>query len=129
VRIVALAVALPLAAFVLFACTGGSTSPTPFPPLATATPTAVASATPVGEFITIDRPDANETVDVPIHASGTADVFEAALIVEAQDMSGHTLCVRHIMATSGTGTPGTGRRPWPSGRPVRLRRRCSGRTR
>ncbi len=106
-RIIASTVELLTAAFVLFGCGGSSASRTPTPPASTPTPTALASPTPTGTFVRINEPSENATVDVPIHATGAADVFEAALIVDVQDASGRTLCVRHIMATSGTGTPGT----------------------
>ncbi|MDJ0333930.1 Gmad2 immunoglobulin-like domain-containing protein [Salinibacterium sp. G-O1] len=39
--------------------------------------------------------------------SGTSNTFEAALTIDAIGASDETLCVRHIMATSGSGTPGT----------------------
>ena len=80
---------------------------------AVATPSAVttaqpaASPTPTGDFITIDEPAASATVWTPFVMSGEADVFEAALTVDVLDVAGATLCVRHIMASSGTGTPGT----------------------
>lgn len=74
---------------------------------ATAT-TVVGSPTAVaGDFIRIDEPPAGASVGTPIEVRGTADVFEAALTLDALDAAGATLCERHIMATSGTGTPGT----------------------
>lgn len=44
---------------------------------------------------------------MPFTASGTANTFEAALTVDVIDEVGDQLCVRNIMATSGSGTPGT----------------------
>jgi hypothetical protein len=66
-----------------------------------------ASPTPVGAFITILEPGEDAKVSAPFRISGAADVFEAALTVDLIDAADRTLCVRHIMATSGTGTPGT----------------------
>jgi len=99
-------VAATMATLSLAACNGGSAplKPTPEP---TATPATLASPTPAGAFVTIDEPLGGAIVAVPIHVSGEADVFEAALTVDVVDASGTTLCIRHIMATSGTGTPGT----------------------
>ena len=57
--------------------------------------------------ITIDSPVEGATVAVPFIASGTADTFEATLTIDAIDESGFTLCVRHLTATSGSGTRGT----------------------
>jgi hypothetical protein len=72
-------------------------SPTSGAPGATATPAEDAA-------ITIELPPA---VQVPFDVSGEANVFEAALTVDAQDSAGEPLCIRHAMATSGSGTPGT----------------------
>jgi hypothetical protein len=73
---------------------------------ATGTPGAAApTSTPAGDAaITIELPPA---VQVPFDVTGEANVFEAALTVDALDSSGEELCVRHTMATSGSGTPGT----------------------
>lgn len=89
------------------ACDDGSEEARPTPTAAAATPTRVASPTPAGAFITIDMPGMGTTASVPFAMSGGADVFEAALTVDVLDAAEKTLCVRHIMATSGTGTPGT----------------------
>lgn len=83
---------------------GGEATPTT---AAAATATAPASPTPAGVGITIDEPGNGVTVSVPFTMSGAADVFEAALTVDVLGATNQTLCVRHIMATSGTGTPGT----------------------
>ena len=81
-----------------------STAPTGGSDTATATP----SGTPTsGPAITIDSPVADSPVTVPVTARGTADTFEAALVIDLLDEDGQTLCVRHITATSGSGTPGT----------------------
>lgn len=79
----------------------------PSPTAAAPTATVAVSPTPAGAFITIDKPAAGATASVPFTMSGGADVFEAALTVDVLDSADKTLCVRHIMATSGTGTPGT----------------------
>lgn len=90
------------------ACGDDREKATPTPSAAAgATATVVASPTPAGAFITIDEPGEGATASVPFTMSGAADVFEAALTVDVLDSGGETLCVRHIMATSGTGTPGT----------------------
>lgn len=57
-------------------------------------------------MISIDVPRAAATVQIPVEMSGTANTFEAALTVDALDAAGTQLCVRSIMATSGSGTPG-----------------------
>ena len=57
--------------------------------------------------ITIDSPTDSKSVAVPIPMSGTSNTFEASLTIDAIGPGGETLCVRHIMATSGSGTPGT----------------------
>jgi hypothetical protein len=75
-------------------------------PVATATSGGTApTSTPAGDpAITIELPPA---VQVPFDVTGEANVFEAALTVDVQNSAGDTLCVRHTMATSGSGTPGT----------------------
>ena len=80
---------------------GGTASPSPSPP-ATSSPTP--EPTPL---ITIDNPADGATVSVPVAMSGTANTFEASLSVDALSEAGDILCVRNIMATSGSGTPGT----------------------
>jgi hypothetical protein len=67
-------------------------------------PTSTPAAAPI---ITIDEPPADGTVSVPFVASGLSNTFEAALTVDVTDDTGAVLCRRHIMATSGSGTPGT----------------------
>lgn len=82
-----------------------SVSPSPSPsgsPLAEPSPTTDEEAA-----ITIDAPTAGATVSVPFAVGGTANTFEAALTIDAIDESGLTACVRHLMATSGSGTRGT----------------------
>jgi hypothetical protein len=51
-------------------------------------------------------PAVGAIVDVPVAMSGTSNTFEAALTVDALTTVGDILCVRHIMASSGSGTPG-----------------------
>lgn len=74
---------------------------------ATVTPGATPAATAEAPLITIDVPAEGADVSTPIEMSGTANTFEAALTVDVLDAAGDALCVRSIMATSGTGTPGT----------------------
>lgn len=44
---------------------------------------------------------------VPVALGGTSNTFEAALTIDAVNEAGDQLCIRHISATSGSGTPGT----------------------
>jgi len=87
-----------------------ASSDTPTPRTAgtavTALGPALVPALPLGPQISITRPAPGSTVQIPIEMSGTANTFEAALVVDALDSGGRQLCVRNIMATSGTGTPG-----------------------
>jgi immunoglobulin-like protein involved in spore germination/sporulation and spore germination protein len=56
--------------------------------------------------IFVAQPIRNSTVTSPVHASGTADVFEATF--QAEVWSGHRLlATQTITASSGTGTRGT----------------------
>ena len=71
------------------------------------TGTAGTESPTAGPAITIDSPVADSPVTVPVTARGTADTFEAALVIDLLDAAGQTLCVRHLTATSGSGTPGT----------------------
>ena len=96
----------------LAACAPGP-APTPTPSASssatasgTATPTDTPPATS-GPVIQIDSPMADARVTVPVTASGTANTFEAALTLQLLTEAGDTLCVREIMATSGSGTEGT----------------------
>lgn len=81
----------------------GGQSPSPASPPATS-PAPIPSEAP---RITIGSPVADATVSVPFTVSGEANTFEAALTVEVVDQSGTGMCVRQLMATSGSGTPGT----------------------
>ena len=105
----ALLLAASAAMLLLAACDDdgddGDTTPTP---AVTAAPTAAPTATPaVEDAITIDTPLLDEEVAVPITMTGTADVFEAALTIDALgNAAGLVLCTRHLMASSGTGTRG-----------------------
>lgn len=112
-RWAALIAGLSALALVVGACGDDDEATTTATPGATGTATSAASpvaASPTataGEFIAIDVPAEGATADAPFLVGGTADVFEAALTVDVLDAAGETLCVRHIMATSGTGTPGS----------------------
>lgn len=100
-----LALAALFAVVALTSCAPGpgqspTTSPTDGSPTSSP-PTATAPA------IVIGSPAEGETVSVPFTVSGEANTFEAALTVEVVDQSGTGICVRQLMATSGSGTPGT----------------------
>jgi hypothetical protein len=100
-----LALAALFAVVALTSCAPGpgqspTTSPTDGSPTSSP-PTATAPA------IVIGSPAEGETVSVPFTVSGEANTFEAALTVEVVDQSGTGMCVRQLMATSGSGTPGT----------------------
>ena len=77
----------------LIACGGGDGGD------ATAVPTSSGA-------ITIDAP-VEAVMRVPFTVSGTANVFEGRLIVQAIDASGAIVCQHRVQATSGSGTPGT----------------------
>lgn len=64
-------------------------------------------STPGADTITIDMPADGARVTVPVDAEGTANTFEAALTVDIVNEAGDILCMRHVMATSGSGTRGT----------------------
>lgn len=55
----------------------------------------------------IEHPGAGARVTSPLTVSGRANTFEAALTVQLVTPVGDTLCVREVMATSGSGTEGT----------------------
>ncbi len=57
--------------------------------------------------ILVESPLAFETVSNPIHATGTANTFEANFQYEVVDPSGKVVDTHHVTATSGTGTRGT----------------------
>ena len=46
-------------------------------------------------------------MSIPFSAGGTANTFESALVVDIVDSAGAVQCVRHVSATSGSGTAGT----------------------
>ncbi|MET1042744.1 MAG: Gmad2 immunoglobulin-like domain-containing protein [Microbacteriaceae bacterium] len=87
----------------------------PFPPPTappssspgSAPPSESPSPPPAADAITIDSPQDGTRVQVPVEVSGMANTFEAALTVDLLTEAGDILCMRHIMATSGSGTPGT----------------------
>lgn len=97
-----LAVAAIVASGTLISCSTPGSGPLTAP---TATPSE--SPEPAGPAITITTPAEDDTVSVPFTVSGEANTFEAALTVEVVDQSGTGMCVRQLMATSGSGTPGT----------------------
>jgi len=90
------------------ACASGPASgPGPSPSPASPPATSPAPTPSEAPQITIGSPVADATVSVPFTVSGEANTFEAALTVEVVDQSGTGMCVRQLMATSGSGTPGT----------------------
>jgi hypothetical protein len=96
---------------VLAACDGNDDDEDPTPPASTATPatapTPASEDTPgPDEAIVIDEPAAGDDVAVPVAMSGTANVFEAVLFVQALDAAGEVICERRVMASAGTGTVG-----------------------
>ncbi len=91
---------------------GGDDDMAATPTMLAGTPTAIATAptarpTPGTAVITIAVPASGASVSVPFEASGSSNTFEAALTVDVIDGAGTVLCRRNIMATSGSGTPGT----------------------
>jgi hypothetical protein len=78
--------------------TGGSAPGTPGTPSPT---------DPTSPFIVIDDPPDGANVATPLSVRGTANTFEAALTVMLVTPVGDVLCIREVMATSGSGTPGT----------------------
>ncbi len=102
-----------IAAFAAWGCDGDDDNPAPTAPPATVTaPTGAVTAAPSGSptieaGIVIEQP-ASGNVRVPIEMRGRANVFEAALTIDALgNAAGLVLCTRHVQATSGTGTEGT----------------------
>lgn len=104
-RIGMLVAAALLAAVTLTSCSG-SPGASPSAPPTVPGPTSPPPTT-TSSAIEIVSPVEGETVSVPFVVSGEANTFEAALTVEVVDQSGLVDCVRQVMATSGTGTPGT----------------------
>jgi hypothetical protein len=106
-RIVLLATLAALALPLLAACDDDDAPSATSMPSATATTTVAATPTTGPDAaIAIDEPATGSTVAVPVEMTGTANVFEAVLIVDALNDSGVPVCRRRLMATSGTGTPG-----------------------
>lgn len=90
------------------ACASGPASgPGPSPSPASPPATSPAPTPSEAPQIAIGSPVDYATVSVPFTVSGEANTFEAALTVDAVDESGMVACVRHLTATSGSGTPGT----------------------
>lgn len=85
----------------------GSPPSSESPPPSTGTPTETPTTPPPTDIITIDVPTDGARVTVPVAAEGTANTFEAALTVDVVNEAGDILCLRHLMATSGSGTRGT----------------------
>lgn len=110
----AIITAATLISMLAVAC-GDDESPSPTatsaPPTAAASPTTPPGGSPTSEtpgaFIEIDAPVDGANVSVPFTARGSANVFEAALILQVVDDAGAVVCERSVQATSGTGTPGT----------------------
>ena len=57
--------------------------------------------------VTIVEPTAGATVTSPMHVTGTASVFEAVFFLEVTDGVGTVLTTQRLMASCGTGCPGT----------------------
>jgi len=57
--------------------------------------------------VTITEPASGATVTSPMHVTGTASVFEAVFFLEVTDGVGTVLTTQRIMASCGTGCPGT----------------------
>jgi hypothetical protein len=115
-RLLALSLVSSLIAVAAWSCDGDDDEPdaTATAPAAAsvtapaATPTTAPSASPTIEAgIVIEQPLAGN-VTSPITMFGRANVFEAALTIDAvNDATDEVLCTRHVMATAGTGTEGT----------------------
>ena len=56
--------------------------------------------------ILVEQPLPGDTVDRPLGVSGSANVFEAQLVVEVRSPSGKLLVQRHVRASAGTGSRG-----------------------
>jgi len=93
-------------ALAVTSCASGPGS-SPGPSQSPASPSATSPTQSEAPQITIGIPVADATVSVPFTVTGAANTFEAALTVDAVDESGMVACVRHLTATSGSGTPGT----------------------
>ncbi|MCU1445371.1 Gmad2 immunoglobulin-like domain-containing protein [Cryobacterium sp.] len=85
-----------------------SESPSPTGTGVSSTPTPAPTAT-AGAVIVIEEPGADARVTTPLTVSGRANTFEAALTVQLVTPVGDILCVREVMATSGSGTEGSWR--------------------
>jgi len=110
-RLAALFVMAAGSVMLLSACGGGSKKAdvTSTRPAVAGTPSPASSpeATPQPGIITINQPQANETLNVPVTVSGTASVFEGALTVAIESSSGdRTFC--SAITTASEGAPGTG---------------------
>ena|SRR5439155_795759 len=73
----------------------------------TVTVTAPSATTDTLPPIVVESPLPNETVRSPLHATGTANTFEATFEYDLLDADGSVLSHHFEMATSGSGTRGT----------------------
>jgi hypothetical protein len=115
-RLPALLLMTCLFAGAAWACDGDDDDPSPTPTSpAASSPTAPAgtsttapSGSPTIEAgIVVEQPLAGN-VRSPIEMFGRANVFEAALTIDALNAADDSvLCMRHVQATAGTGTEGT----------------------
>jgi germination protein M len=90
---------------VLAAC-GGTTTVT-IAETQTVTVTAPSATTDTLPPIVVESPLPNETVRSPLHASGTANTFEATFNYDLLNAEGKVLSHHFETATSGSGTRGT----------------------
>lgn len=80
----------------------GPTATTPPSPSRTPTPPPASD-----QRITITTPRDHAVTSVPLSVSGTANTFEASLVVDAIDQAGAVACTRTVTAAPGSGTAGT----------------------
>lgn len=57
--------------------------------------------------VLVEHPAPNESVQSPLHVTGTANTFEATFNYRLEDANGKTLAKDFVTATSGSGTRGT----------------------
>lgn len=99
-----------LAVFLVVPLTACAPGPAPLPTgtAGTGTDSATPTVPPTaGPAITIESPVADSPVTIPVTARGTAGTTEAALVIDLLDEAGQPLCVRHLTATTGSGTAAT----------------------
>jgi hypothetical protein len=90
----------------LLAACGGRTTVT-ITERETGTVTAPSATTDTLPPIVVESPLPNETVRSPLHATGTANTFEATFNYDLLDAEGNVLSHHFETATSGNGTRGT----------------------